>query len=263
MRSILQFLALTAALAASVAQGRLFWQTYGATVSADGGCGCEWNINQDYFVPRTCASGHYDLFSACKQHHYRSPACKYLHPVYKCYCTPYGPCRYRWRDHVYKERCVCTPMRCQYGPWEDMEKCRKHCLCLKDEPCSCNVGCHLGGCPTCSPLMSGQVIVEGSLCNVESMGGVMLGKIAALPAAQSGGSGGGMGMMGMGMNGMGMMNGMGGMNGGAMNPAMMNMGAALMGSSAASSLSTPAPQPTIPKIPTPPANGGIVLPPAF
>jgi hypothetical protein len=260
MRSILQFLALAAALAAGVAQGRLFWQTYGATVPAEGPCGCEWNINQDYFVPRTCASGHYGLFSACKEHHYRSPACKYLHPVYKCYCTCYSPCRYRWKDHVYKERCGCTPLRYQYGPWENMEKCPKHCLCLKDEPCSCRTAGNFGGgCPSCGPAMGGQVIVDGYLCNVEPMGGVILGKIAALPQAQGGG-GSSMGMMGMGMSGMG---GMGAMSGGAMNPAMMNMGAALMGPAATPSLPAPAPQPTIPKIPTPPASGGMVLPPVF
>ncbi len=268
MRSILQFLALAAALAAGVAQGRLFWQTYGATVPAQGACGCEWNINQDYFVPRTCAAGHYGLFSACKQYHYRSPACKYLSPVYPCYCTCYGPCRYRWKDHVYKERCGCTPLGDEYGPWKDMQKCPKRCLCMKNESCACSAGSSSGGCPSCGPLMTGEAIIEGPLCHVEPIGGAVLGKIAALPQAQSGGSNGmsmmGMGMGGMGMSGMGGMNGMsgGGMSGGGMNPLMMNMGAALMGPAGTPTVPSLTPQNRIPKIPTPPA-GGTSLPPVF
>jgi hypothetical protein len=263
MRSILQFLALAAALAAGVAQGRLFWQTYGATVPAQGACGCEWNINQDYFVPRTCAAGHYGLFSACKQYHYRSPACKYLSPVYPCYCTCYGPCRYRWKDHVYKERCGCTPLGDEYGPWKDMQKCPKRCLCMKNESCACSAGSSSGGCPSCGPLMTGEAIIEGPLCHVEPIGGAVLGKIAALPQAQSGGSN-GMSMMGMGMGGMGMsgMGGMNGMSGGGMNPLMMNMGAALMGPAGTPTVPSLTPQNRIPKIPTPPA-GGTSLPPVF
>jgi hypothetical protein len=101
----------------TIAEARLFWQTYGATVPADGGCGCSWNVNQDYFVPRTCANGQYGLFSACKCSHYLSPACKYLSPIYTGYCTPYSSCHYRRKDCVYKERCGCTPLKCEYGPW--------------------------------------------------------------------------------------------------------------------------------------------------
>lgn len=108
---------------AGLAHARLFRQTYGATVpTADG---CAWNINQDYFVPRHCDSCRYDLWSACKTSHTRSPACRHLHPVYGGYCTPYSACRYRWRDHVYKKYCGCTPLRRTYGPWK-LEKCRKH-----------------------------------------------------------------------------------------------------------------------------------------
>lgn len=110
-------------LLASQAQARLFRQTFGATVpTADGGC--VWNQNQDFFVPRHCDSGRYGLFSACKHGHTTSPACRFAHPIYKsacgkAYCTTYGACRYRWRDHVYKSHCGCTPLACYHGPWRN------------------------------------------------------------------------------------------------------------------------------------------------
>jgi hypothetical protein len=61
---------------------------------------------------------------------------------------------------------------------------------------------------------------------------------------------------------MGMMNGMSGMNGGAMNPAMMNMGAGLMAPATTLNLSTPVAPPAIPKIPMAPSSG-MTLPPVF
>jgi hypothetical protein len=129
MRLSVLFAAALALVPAASAHARLFRQTYGATVpTADG---CAWNINQDYFVPRHCDSCRYDLFSACKTGHTRSPACRHLHPVHEGYCTPYGACRYRWRDHVYKKYCGCTPLRHTYGPWK-LEKCRKHGGCTAD-----------------------------------------------------------------------------------------------------------------------------------
>ena len=65
---------------ATVAEARLFWQTYGSTLPAAGdcgpaanGCGCTWNWNQDYFVPRYPSSGRYDMFSPCSSR----PSCGY------------------------------------------------------------------------------------------------------------------------------------------------------------------------------------------
>lgn len=110
-------------LAAPQAQARLFRQTFGATAPTTDG-GCVWNENQDFFVPRHCDSCRYGLFSACKQSHTTSPACRFAHPIYqsacgKAYCTTYGACRYRWRDHVYKAHCGCTPLACYHGPWRN------------------------------------------------------------------------------------------------------------------------------------------------
>lgn len=89
---------------ASVAEGRLFYQTYGAAVAAPGGS-CAWNVNQDYFVPRHCDSGRYGLFSSCKTSHTSSAACRRGHPIYHGYCSPFGACHYLWRNHVYKAHC--------------------------------------------------------------------------------------------------------------------------------------------------------------
>jgi hypothetical protein len=206
MRSLAR-LALAAALAAPAtwiapppAHARLFWQTYGATVPAPGGCA--WNLNSDYFVPRTCDSCRYDLFSACKTAHTRSPACKYLHPVYGGYCTIYGPAHFKWRDLVYKERCGCTPLKCAYGKWQ-LEKCRKHCGMLKHRP-SGGGGCGGAGsngcgamaaCESCPATASAGCAAYGELSgdvlpNLEPFGGETLGEIAALPASmmRAGGS---------------------------------------------------------------------------
>jgi hypothetical protein len=187
-------LAVTLAVPHAV-HARLFWQTYGASVASPNGCGCAWNLNSDYFVPRHCDSGRYDLFSPCKTAHSISPACKNLHPVHGGYCTPYGECHYRWRDHVYRKYCGCTPLKHIYGPWR-LDKCRKHGL----GPCGCSactsgraVGVSPPVCDTCQSLASpawndanGDV-----LPNVEPFGGETLGTILAFPAGNRGGMGGG------------------------------------------------------------------------
>jgi hypothetical protein len=210
MRRILPLTLLLAApafTAAAPAQARLFWQTYGATVATPDG-GCAWNMGTDYFVPRTCDSCRYDLFSACKSHHSISPACRNLHPVYCGYCTPYGACHYKFRDHLYKKRCGCTPLACMHGPWE-LEKCRKHCRRTPDlASCEgCSSGC--GGCGM-TPLVgcANGTCVGGAVCdaalepgassqfaylpNVEPLGGVIVGTVEAYPA-RMGAAGAGMG----------------------------------------------------------------------
>jgi hypothetical protein len=190
-------------LSAAAAEARLFWQTYGATVpTADG---CAWNINQDYFVPRHCDSCRYDLFSACKTSHTTSPACAHLHPVYGGYCTPYGGWHYKRRDHIYRKRCGCTPLRYEYGPWH-LEKCKKHCLALRDAGncgpecgpvcgqmgaggCEPGTACDAGGCEFAA---SANCAEAGWLPNVEPFGGESLGSIYVIPglAAAGGGMGG-------------------------------------------------------------------------
>lgn len=96
-------------------EARLFRQTFGATVpTADG---CVWNINQDYFVPRHDDSCRYGLFSSCKTSHTTSPASRRAHPLWPGYTTPYGPCRYAWRDHVYQAYCGCAPLAVCFKPW--------------------------------------------------------------------------------------------------------------------------------------------------
>jgi hypothetical protein len=207
MRSPVLF-ACAVALAASPAHARHFWQTYGATVpTADG---CVWNLNSDYFVPRHCDSGRYDLFSPCKTSHSISPACKSIHPVYagacKPYCTPFGECHYKWRDHVYKKHCGCTPLACYHGPWK-LNRCKKHCPLLKgcdgcDGGCGFDSGgCFDGGCIAGSchaaPLATApnhscceETYADaghiGYLPNLEPIGGETLGTIEAIPSAMAG-----------------------------------------------------------------------------
>jgi hypothetical protein len=179
---------LIALLTPPAAEARLFWQTYGAIVPADGACGagCHWNLGQDYFVPRHCDTGQYGLFSPCKVDHYRSPACKNLHPVYAGYCTPYGSCRYKWRDHVYKTHCGCTPLKCVCGPWH-LQKCGKHALVKRHAHPGCPAACGLADSIRGRPL---EVTLDfepthqmhGYCQNLEPFGGENLGSIAALPA---------------------------------------------------------------------------------
>ncbi len=108
----------------TTAEARLFWQTIGSVVSvggpgADGSCAkeCTWNGNQDYFIPRYPSSCRYGLFSPCKVDRTTSPACVNSHPFYPGYCNIYTPCRYRWRNHVYRAHCGCTPLGPYRGPW--------------------------------------------------------------------------------------------------------------------------------------------------
>ncbi|NOY29402.1 MAG: hypothetical protein GXP28_04265 [Planctomycetes bacterium] len=104
-------------LSATTAEARLFWQTYGSTIPSESpsgegcGAGCSWNWNQDYFVPRYPSSCRYGLFSPCKTSRSTSPACKWSHPFYPGYCSNYGPCHYRRRNHVYGARCGCSPIQ--------------------------------------------------------------------------------------------------------------------------------------------------------
>ena len=190
MRRLALIAALTTLLAPATADARLFWQTYGATVGAEGGCGagCGWNLNQDYFVPRHCDSCRYDLFSACKTSHTRSPACKNLHPVYAGYCTPYGSCRYKWRDHVYKCHCGCTPLRCEYGPWH-LHKCGKHALVKCHPHLACSAACGLVTAPHVGEFALPNAHAPNAIIyeNVELYGGETLGSIAALPGGTIGG----------------------------------------------------------------------------
>jgi hypothetical protein len=200
MRSLALLIAAAAMLAAMpAAHARNFWQTYGATVPAPGG-GCVWNVNSDYFVPRTCGAGTYDLFSACKKHHSNSPACVSLHPIYGGYCTPFASWHYHRKDHVYKKHCGCTPLKDALGPWH-LEKCGKHCGMLRNDAGGCGAVCSRGGscgdacvagCNACGEFAAG-----GYLPNVEPFGGETLGEITALPASMMGGSGGMSGMGGV------------------------------------------------------------------
>jgi hypothetical protein len=187
MRTHVLLAALITLLTPAAADARLFWQTYGATVAVDGGCA--WNLNQDYFVPRYCDSGRYGLFSACKTSHARSAACKNLHPIYRGYCTPYSSCRYKWRDHVYQTYCGCTPLSHKYGPWH-LEKCSKHPLVLRHSGPGC-----AGTCGIIADMgMSGVAFGTAErhdlwLCNVEPLGGEMLGSIPAIATGSAGGGG--------------------------------------------------------------------------
>lgn len=167
-----------ACLAAAPAQARLFWQSYGSTAPAPAGCGCAWNLNSDYFVPRACDSCRYGLFSPCKKHHSISPACKSLHPVYTGYCTPYGPCHYKFRDHLYAKRCGCTPLACVDGPWQ-LAQCAKHGGCG-----GAYVSVPGHGCGPSGAMLGPQAdphLYPGVLPNVEPLGGETLGTILAYP----------------------------------------------------------------------------------
>jgi hypothetical protein len=221
MRSLI-LITLGIALAAPAAHARLFWQSYGSTVPTPDGC--VWNLNSDYFVPRHCDSCRYDLFSPCKTSHGISPACRSIHPVYtgacKPYCTPYGECHYKWRDHVYNKQCCCTPLACYHGPW-DLDKCKKHCPLLKgcaglcgkscgDVGCGCEAEpCHLApnvaalSEPCCERPYAGDGH-GGYLPNLEPIGGETLGTIEAIPSAMAGARAGMVGATGGGAFGQGL-----------------------------------------------------------
>lgn len=207
-----------AAVTASAAQARLFWQTYGAMTAAPDGCGCVWNQDQDYFVPRHCDSGRYGLYSPCKESHYRSPACVRLHPIYEGYCSAYTGWHYIRRDHVYAKHCGCTPLADYCGPWK-LDSCKKHCFALRDSGCCsrCGETCaidFLADWPT-GREMTGQTYLAGCesrgvdscygwLPSVELRGGESVGGIPAMPMGSGGGGGAGaMGAMGAMPGGMG------------------------------------------------------------
>ncbi len=137
--TIVLALAMSLALA-SKADARHFWQTFGSTMPAADGSGCTWNWNSDYFVPRYPSSCRYGLFSPCKTTCTTSPACKWCHPYYPGYCSPYGPCHYRRYNHVYQRKCGCTPIAA----------CPQRCRSNKDCACTsggmCTGGCKASGC---------------------------------------------------------------------------------------------------------------------
>lgn len=167
------------------AQARLFWQTYGSIAEHPGGCGCAWNSNQDFFVPRHCHSGRYGLFSPCKTSCTDSPACKHQHPLHPGYCTVYGPCHYCWRNHVYRCYCGCCgihPYRCngvcahwcgplRYGCGGCCGLCRRH---------RCHHG-HCGGCyggsGYCHSEYPGDYPFFQPAPNVEPAGVEVLGRL--------------------------------------------------------------------------------------
>lgn len=160
MRRLLVLTTILALSGISQAQGRLFWQTYGSIDEHPGGCGCAWNANQEYFVPRQCHAGRYGLFSPCKTSCTDSPACKYQHPLYPGYCTTLGPCHYCWRNHVYRCYCGCCglhPYKCNgvtahwCGPLRyGCGGCCGHCLHHHGRRGHCgHGGCRHGNCGGC------------------------------------------------------------------------------------------------------------------
>lgn len=155
---LLPWLAITLAISlalASTANARHFWQTFGSTVPTADGCGCTWNSNSDYFVPRYPSSCRYGLFSPCKTSCTTSPACKWCHPFYPGYCSIYGPCHYRRRNHVYACRCGCTPIAACLR-----RSCsNKSCACASGGVCV--AGCSAAGC-------SGSMCTAGGNCEAAS-----------------------------------------------------------------------------------------------
>ncbi len=171
---LLALLALCVSLmSATTAEARLFWQTFGSTIPGgipdgkDCGAGCSWNWNQDFFVPRHPTSCRYGLFSPCKTGRSTSPAAKWSHPFYPGYCSNYGPCHYRRRNHVYGIRCGCSPVQVYRGPWRT--GCGNECGVPLRTPGFSEAGFFAHAAPTA---------VVGYLPNVESSGLVILGSIS-------------------------------------------------------------------------------------
>ncbi|MCA9257973.1 MAG: hypothetical protein KDA61_02180 [Planctomycetales bacterium] len=198
-KNLILTVAATCLLQATV-HGRLFWHTFGATAPGPDGSSSVWNANQDYFVPRHCTSGQYQLYSACATPRGVSPACKREHPLYSGYCTPYGSCRYHWRDHVYARQCGCTPLRAYVGPYRTDACPKTHC-CLKTDACQaegcggprdvCAAGC---GASTNGYETASGVYARGTfLPNVEPLGGDLLGSVPIATANGMLGMRGGMG----------------------------------------------------------------------
>lgn len=164
---------MTPLVGAPSAHARLFWKTYGSVVPAvcpDGSCGCTWNVNQDYFVPRHSDSTRYGLFSPCKHSHTRSPACKTAHPLYPGYCSIYGKCHYAWRNHVYRCHCGCCPIK----PYRGIFHHKHHGGCSGGR---CQVPYRWGCGPTGGVATKLETACCAPLANVESPGLVVLGTI--------------------------------------------------------------------------------------
>lgn len=172
MRRIMLLSLLGSLLFVTTTEARLFWQTYGSVISDESGCGCTWNWNQDYFVPRHSSSCRYGLFSPCKTSCTTSPACKWCHPFHTDYCSIYGPCHYHRRDHVYQAYCGCSPLN----------------VC---KPCraSRGRGCHRANCESCGPMCGETTAMCPGVCppeigyatplyNVEAPGVEVLGSIS-------------------------------------------------------------------------------------
>ncbi len=149
----------------STANARLFWQTYGSTISSGEGGECTWNSNQDYFIPRHTSSCRYGLFSPCKKSRTNSPACVTCHPLYPGYCGIYGSCHYAWRNHVYQAYCgCCTPVQSGRGPWRIDRGCQKNC-CEASSYCQSEM-----------PRMASEA--RGYLPNIEPPEFAVLGSIS-------------------------------------------------------------------------------------
>ena len=186
MRRLLILLVILAFGGMQQAHARLFWQTYGSVTAHPGGCGCAWNSNQDFFVPRNCEAGRYGLFSPCKTSCTDSPACKYQHPLYPGYCTVYGPCHYCWRNHVYRCYCGCCgihPYRCNgvcahwCGPLRyGCGGCCGHCRHHGSRRRRCG-GCYCGAAGSCPGVYPGGVPYFRPAPNVESSGVEVLGTV--------------------------------------------------------------------------------------
>ena len=190
-------LAMSLALA-STAEARLFWHTYGSIMPTADGCGCTWNWNQDYFVPRHTSSCRYGLFSPCKTSCTISPACKWCHPWYQGYCSIYGPCHYRCRDRIYACRCGCSPIadcigRMQFCGVLSPGCCTAQTCGCGQRGCSATSACGVaggaccvsgGGCDCTTSICCGGMcapcranFLETPLYNVEPIGGAILGSI--------------------------------------------------------------------------------------
>lgn len=181
------FIAVTAWLCqTTTVEARLFYQTYGSTVAT--ASGCVWNMGQDYFVPRHCPSCRYGLYGACKQSHTTSPACRHAHPWWPSYCSPFGPCRYKWRDHVYKVHCGCTPLAACFGPWTSLYCgiCRPHLARCQHRSHPLSSSGLAGSCSVaCLPPQTGvdPLLEIAYLPGVEPPGIEVLGAVAADPEA--------------------------------------------------------------------------------
>lgn len=208
-KSIISLAAVACLLHANIGHGRLFWPTYGSTVPTRDGLDCAWNANQDFFVPRHCDSGRYDLFGACTKSAYASPACRRMHPGDARYCTPYGSLRSAWRNCVYRQHCRCSGERMDASLcgldfcWLPSSRTGSRCLGSRAVPrssaCASEQAC--GGAPgdACADRCCGMASY------VEPRGGESLGtfSLRLIGGFGVGGGIGGGGLGGGGLNGVG------------------------------------------------------------